>query len=116
MKLTFRFFLMGIVLLASIPNAQAQIYRAVLSGTNEIPVVVTPGTGLAIVTLNPVTHQMRVKATFNSLIGTTTASHVHCCVVQPGNAGVATTTPTFPGTPLGVTAGSWDQTYDMSQA
>jgi len=107
---------MGIAFLASIPAAQAQIYKVTLNGANEIPVVVTPGTGSAIITLNPVTHEMRVRVSFTGLIGNSTASHVHCCAVQPTNAGVATTSPTFPGTPLGVTSGSWDRTYDMSQA
>jgi outer membrane autotransporter protein len=115
MNRTLRFFLIGIVLLASIPAAQAQIYRVVLSGANEIPVVNTPGTGFAIVSLNPTTHEMRVRVVFSGLIGTTTASHLHCCAPQPANVGVATTTPTFPGTPLGVTSGAWDRTYDMSQ-
>src|SRR5258706_4316935 len=106
----------GIALLAALPAAQAQIYRVTLSGANEIPVANTPGTGSAIITLNSTTHEMRVVATFSGLVGNSTASHVHCCAVQPVNVGVATTTPTFPGTPLGVTSGSWDRTYDMTQA
>ena len=40
MMRTFRFFLMGIGLLASIPAAQAQIYKVTLNGATEIPVVV----------------------------------------------------------------------------
>ena len=59
---------------------------------------------------------MRVSANFTGLVGLTTASHVHCCVAQPANAGVATTTPTFVGTPLGVSSGAWDQTYNMTLA
>ena len=108
--------LAGIALMAALPAAQAQIYKVTLSGTNEIPAVTTAGTGTAIITLNSATHEMRVIASFSGLTGSSTASHVHCCVVQPANAAVATTTPTFPGTPLGVTSGSWDRTYDMTQA
>jgi hypothetical protein len=33
-----------------------------------------------------------------------------------GNAGVATTTPSFPGFPAGVTSGSYDMTFDMTLA
>jgi hypothetical protein len=33
-----------------------------------------------------------------------------------GTAIVATTTPTFPGFPLGVTSGTYDQTFDMTLA
>jgi len=53
------------------------------------------------------------------LTGTTTASHIHCCEATPGanaNVMVATTTPTFPGFPLGVTSGSYDQTFDLTNA
>jgi hypothetical protein len=105
----------AIVVAGAVP-AQAQIYKVSLSGRSEIPAVTTNGAGTGIVTLNGVTHEMRVKATFSGLTGTTTASHIHCCVAQPANAGVATTTPTFAGFPLGVRGGNFDATYNMSQA
>src|ERR1035441_9141981 len=43
---------------------------------------------------------------------------IHCCTALPdaGNAGVATTTPTFTNFPLGVTSGSYDFTYDLTAA
>lgn len=61
---------------------------------------------------------MRVQFSFSGLLGSTTASHIHCCTVSPvtGTAGVATVTPTFTGFPLGVTSGSYDVTFDMTQA
>ncbi|MDR0779890.1 MAG: autotransporter domain-containing protein [Pseudomonadales bacterium] len=108
--------LVAAVALAGAASAQAQIYTVSLSGNSEIPAITTNGSGTAIVTLNSTTHEMRVKAEFSNLTGTTTASHIHCCAVQPANAGVATTTPTFAGFPLGVTAGRFDATYDMRQA
>jgi hypothetical protein len=54
--------------------------------------------------------------TFSGLLGTTTASHIHCCTAPAGTgtAGVATTVPTFPGFPLGVTGGTSDNTFDMT--
>jgi hypothetical protein len=44
-----------------------------------------------------------------------TASHIHAAtaVAGSGTAGVATTTPTFPGFPSGITAGTYDQTFNM---
>lgn len=50
--------------------------------------------------------------------GVTTASHIHCCTVDQGtgNAGVATQLPSFAGFPLGVSSGSYDQTFDMTLA
>jgi hypothetical protein len=56
--------------------------------------------------------------TFSGLLGTTTASHIHTPTPAPGTgtAGVATTTPTFAGFPLGVTSGSFDNTLDLTLA
>jgi len=116
MRLKFSVLVSGISLFVSMSTAQAQIYKATLLGQNEIPVVTTQGTGSAIITLNRITHEMRVSANFTGLTGLSSASHVHCCVAQPGNAGVATTTPTFAGFPLGVNSGSWDRIYDMTLA
>ena len=84
-------------------------FFAELSGPAEFPPNASPGTGLAIVRYDPVLHTLRVEANFFGLTGTTTASHIHCCTAVPfaGTAGVATTTPTFAGFPLGVTAGAY---------
>ena len=47
----------------------------------------------------------------------TTSSHIHCSLPQPANsAGVATTTPTFAGFPLGVTSGTYASTLDLTLA
>ena len=83
------------------------VFTADLSGANENPPVVSAGTGMVIVTWDTATNLMTVNATFSGLNGNTTASHIHCCAIPPTNAGVATTTPTFPGFPLGVKAGTY---------
>jgi len=58
-----------------------------------------------------------VDVTFAGLLGPTTASHIHAPVLVPGgNAGVATTTPTFAGFPLGVTSGTYLNTLDLTLA
>ena len=91
----------------------------VLSGLNENPTTSSLGTGFAVVTIDPVAHTMIVDVAFSNLVTTgtgTTASHIHCCVAAPGNAGVATTTPTFPGFPLGVTAGTYHHAFDLTLA
>jgi hypothetical protein len=92
-------------------------YTAALSGAGESPPD-SPGTGLAQVDYDGTLHTMRVRATFSGLSGNTTASHIHSPTAAPltGNAGVATTTPTFAGFPLGVTSGSYDNTLDMTSA
>ena len=93
------------------------VYSATLSGANESPPVSSLGTGTALVTIDTDLSTMHVQATFSGLTGTTTVAHIHCCVVPPSpNAGVATTTPSFPGVPAGVTSGSYDQTFDLTAA
>src|SRR5262249_22915951 len=78
------------------------------------------GSGVALVLLNPALNTMSVAINFSGLQGNTTASHIHCCLAFPFqtgvNVGVATTTPTFPGFPLGVTAGSYLRTFDLLDA
>lgn len=116
MRFTLKLLGASVLLAMGVSTAQAQIYKITLSGANEIPAVTTPGSGTAVLTINTSTHQMRLRTSFANLLGNTSASHIHCCVVQPANAGVATTTPSFVGFPLGVTSGSSDNTYDMTLA
>lgn len=99
-------------------SAHEIIYTTTLSGAAEFPPNASAGTGTATVTFNDDDFTMRVQFTFADLTGTTTAAHIHCCTADAGagNAGVATTTPTFPGFPLGVNTGSYDQTFDMTLA
>ena len=95
--------------------SSGQIYWVNLSGPNEVPANNSPGTGKALVTIDPVANTMRVQATFSGLLAGVTASHIHAptAVAFTGTAGVATTTPTFTGFPSGVTFGTYDQTFNM---
>jgi len=102
------------VLAAAPAFAHTVVYSAPLLGASEVPAANTPATGFGTVTVDLDLLTMRVQATFSGLLGNTTASHIHCCVIPGSNVGVATMTPTFTGFPLGVTAGSFDQTYDMA--
>jgi len=88
-----------------------------LSGPLESPPNASPGTGFAQVDIDDVVKTMRVQVTFSGLLGTTTASHIHAATANPntGTAGVATELPLFTGFPTGVTAGSYDHTFDMTQ-
>lgn len=87
-----------------------------LSGANEVPVVASPGTGLALLTLDAAANTLFLNVTFSGLLANTSAAHIHCCAPLGTNAGVATTVPAFPGFPLGVTAGSYSQTLDLASA
>jgi hypothetical protein len=99
-------------------GAHEAVFRAELLGSSENPPNSSTATGIGTVTVDFDLVTMRVQETFAGLTGTTTASHIHCCTATPftGNVGVATQLPSFSGFPLGVTSGSFDQTFDMSLA
>jgi len=59
---------------------------------------------------------LEVDVSFSGITSGTTASHIHCCISPPGATGVATTTPTFVGFPLGVTTGVYNNTLDLLDA
>jgi hypothetical protein len=105
-----------LVVIAPISQASIIVFTESLSGPQESPPNLSPGTGNAIVTLDTGAQTLHVIVTFSGLSGTTTASHIHCCTALPGvgTAGVATTTPTFAGFPLGVTSGSYDHVLDLT--
>ncbi|MCW3054623.1 MAG: hypothetical protein JWN14_3793 [Chthonomonadales bacterium] len=107
-------FASALVFAAPASQAQIQSYTAFLSGPNESPPNASPGTGFADVDFDPVAHTMRIQVTFSGLLGTTTASHIHAATTVPGagTAGVATQVPSFTGFPLGVTSGSFDNTFN----
>ena len=103
----------------AMPAAAEQIvYTAELNGPSEEPSNMSPALGTATVTVDTDLRSMRVQESFSGLLSPTVASHIHCCteVANTGLAGVATPMPAFPGFPLGVTAGSHDQTLDMNLA
>ena len=99
-------------------SAQAAQFQYVvtLNGPNEP----TPSLGIGAGTVNydDVAHTLELQVSFSGLTGTTTASHIHAPTTSPfsGTAGVATTTPSFAGFPLGVTSGSFSNTLDLTLA
>ena len=101
---------------ASVSHATILTFGATLDGPTEG----TPslGTGFARVIVDDVADTMHVMATFSGLTTPTAAAHIHCCTPTAfsGTAGVATTTPSFPGFPLGVTSGTFDNTFDLTLA
>jgi hypothetical protein len=108
----------GLAVSASSPAYAVPItFAASLAGSNEVPVVNTPGAGFAVVFLDPTANTLQVNVAFAGLTSGTTASHIHCCQPLGTNAIVATTTPTFPGFPLGVTAGDYvSPVFDLTMA
>ena len=116
MKRFAMFLALGGAMLLIAPISHAARFSVGLAGSNENPANGSPGVGSGFVDLNPVAHTLRVSVTFSGLTANTVAAHIHCCVLPPGNAGVATTTPSFTGFPLGVTSGTFDATFDTTLA
>lgn len=110
----------GIVALtAAASHAQINIWNISMSGAVENPVNASPGIGSATITTNTTLNTLRIQASFSGLTGTTTAAHIHAAasmVPFTGVAGVAVHTPSLTGFPLGVTNGTYDNTFDMTLA
>jgi len=111
---------LAVVLMPPTPTAHANIvtYFANLTGPGESPPNNSPGTGSATVTTDDVANTLAVDVSFSGLTTGTTASHIHTPTAVPGTgtAGVATTTPTFAGFPMGVTFGTYKNTLDLMDA
>ena len=93
-------------------------YRANLTGAAESPPVDSPGTGSTQVTIDTDANTFHVSFVFANLLAPTTVAHIHGPTLTPlaGNAGVMTTTPSFPDFPAGVTSGSYNRTFDLTDA
>jgi hypothetical protein len=94
-------------------RVDAQTYTAILNGASESPANLSPGTGFGLFTLNG--DLFHVAVSFAGLTSNTTASHIHCCTPLPflGTAGVASQVPSYPGFPLGVTSGTFNNIFDF---
>jgi hypothetical protein len=121
--------LLGAGVFVALPAGGATIpLTAILSPANEVPPAASTGSGNANLDLDIAAQTLHVNIAFSGLVPTTpagapsgtTAAHVHCCLPTPlatgVNVGVATTTPTFAGFPLGVLSGTYDTTLDLTLA
>jgi len=115
--------LLSVLAVCGVLSAQANIfeYSVTLSGPNESPTNASPGIGSGTVNYDNALHLLQLQVTFSGLIqtnavGGTSASHLHAATAVPGagTAGVATTTPSFAGFPLGVWSGSFSNTLDLT--
>ena len=100
----------------ALPATAQSVYTAVLTGSAEEPSNESPATGSATVTIDMTANTMQVQETFSGLVAGTTVSHIHCCTGVPfeGVAPPPTTTPNLPDFPSGVTSGTYDRTFDMT--
>jgi hypothetical protein len=109
------------------PSARATVftYEIFLSGPSENPPNSSPGTGNATVRYDDVAHTLDLQISFSGLTSPTTVSHFHAVTATSGrgdeqdaalveNVGVATSVPTLPGFPAGVTSGTYDNVLDLT--
>jgi len=107
---------LAVLMLSAVARADQLVFTTTLTGAQEVPPTGSPGIGSALVTLDTATNLLTVNVAFAGLGSPTIASHIHCCTPPGANAIVATTVPTFPGFPLGVTTGTYLMTFDLTLA
>src|SRR5215467_8671493 len=108
--------IVALMLFTPAAHAIPMTFGANLSGANEVPAVASPGTGVATIVLDPTAQTIQISATFSGLTSPATMAHIHCCAPLGTNAGVATTLPAFMGFPLGVTSGTFDHTFSLTDS
>jgi hypothetical protein len=83
-------------------------YNVLLSGTESVPVNVTPAFGSATVIVNDVADTVFVSLSWTGLIGgNPSAAHIHCCVATNANGPVVIPFTSFPTT----TSGTYSNTF-----
>jgi len=94
--------------------AQAQsTIRAVASGPAESPPNGSPGSSVATFVIDGTT--MTAEVPFQDLLAGTTMAHIHCCTTS-AFVGVAPIAIPFTDFPLGVTSGTYSQSFDLTDA
>jgi hypothetical protein len=104
------------LMMSVVARADQLVFTTTLTGPQEVPPTASPGIGSALVTVDTITNQLTINIAFAGLLSPTTAAHIHCCAGPTGTAIPATVVPTFPGFPLGVTTGTYLQTFDLTLA
>jgi hypothetical protein len=108
--------LLTVLTVCGVMSARAAIadYSVTLDGPTEGNA--SPGVGSGSVIYDDVNHTLQLQVSFSGLSANTSASHIHAATSSPfsGTAGVATTTPSFVGFPLGVTSDTFSDTLDLT--
>jgi hypothetical protein len=107
----FRSLILGAVAFAA-PAATFEYYTGL-----QPEVAGATGTGFARFIFDTTAQTLSIDTNWSGLSGTTTVAHIHCCVMTPGmgTVGVAVTPGTFPGFPVGLSAGSYSIVLDLTQ-
>jgi hypothetical protein len=106
----------AVLMFFGVAKADQLVFTTTLTGSQEVPPTGSPGVGSVLITIDTVTNLMTVNVSFAGLASPTTIAHIHCCAGPGGIAIPATTVPSFPGFPTGVTTGVYLQTFDLTLA
>ena len=88
-------YVVSVVVMLVAGSVRAAEFTGVFSGAAEETPNDSPGTGNALVELDPVLHQLRINVSFSGLGSPATIAHIHCCAPPAGIAG-APATSVFP--------------------
>ena len=105
------FALAAAVCVAAPAHAVPTAFTTSLTGAEEVPPNASPGTGSAAVVFDDDLHLLEVEVAFAGLLSPTVAAHIHCCAPPGVNASIAIG---FTDFPLGVTAGTYSRTFDLT--
>lgn len=107
------FLVLAVAMLATM-GSPAAIIEFTTIFTPEAPGAT--GTGSGYFRFDMDAQELFIDVSWSGLSGTTTVSHIHCCVTTPGEGtvGVAVTPGTLPGFPVGVTEGSYTILLDLT--
>ncbi|MBK9334744.1 MAG: CHRD domain-containing protein [Ignavibacteria bacterium] len=105
--------MLALILFTGVSNATLYNINVPMSGTQEVPPNISPGTGTLTGTYNDVTNTLVFTVTFSGLTGNTTASHFHGPAAVGVNAGVRIG---LTGFPTGVTSGTYSNTFVLTAA
>jgi hypothetical protein len=111
----FALFILSVTMIPGTALA-ALFFKTSLAGSNEVPANASPGTGTATILINDALDTITISASFAGLTAGTAAAHIHCCTSATANTGVAIETPSLPGFPLGVTSGSFSNSFNLLDA
>ncbi len=94
----------------------AQAHIQTFTGTLAPELPGATGTGSVTVDYEEEVHLLTITTSFSGLSGLTSLAHIHCCLATPGSgtAGVAVKPPSLDDFPLGVQAGDYSHTFDLS--
>jgi hypothetical protein len=104
------------LLFGTAPQAAVFEFVTTLSGAAENPPVSTTGTGLAKIFFDDVAQTLDVFVVFSGLLTPTVDAHIHCCIDPTQNTSIAVGFSGAGGFPLGVTAATYQNTFDLTNA